>query len=128
MNNNVPRTVRLHPADNVIVCIDQVPAGLAVQGVSAAGRIPRGHKLATRPIARGEPVRKFGQIIGFASQDVAEGAHVHEHNCSMGDFERDYAFAEGNSWTPPRWTACRPHLTASAAGTANQAPATTSPC
>ncbi len=46
-------------------------------------------------------MRKFGQIIGFASQDIAQGAHVHEHNCTMGEFERDYAFAEDNSWTPP---------------------------
>ena len=101
MTNSAPRTVRLHADDNVIVCIDQLPVGATADGVAAAGRIPRGHKMATRPIAKGEPVRKFGQIIGFASQDIAEGAHVHEHNCSMGVFERDYAFAEENAWAPP---------------------------
>ncbi|WP_088344390.1 MULTISPECIES: altronate dehydratase family protein [Rhodomicrobium] len=101
MATSAPRTVRLHSEDNVIVCLDQVAAGFSVEGISVAGRIPRGHKLATRPIAKGEPVRKFGQIIGFASQDVAQGAHVHEHNCGMGTFERDYAFAEDNGWTPP---------------------------
>ncbi len=101
MTNKALRTVRLHADDNLIVCIDQLSAGASVDGVAAAGRIPRGHKMATRPIAKGEPVRKFGQIIGFASEDIAQGAHVHEHNCSMGAFERDYAFAEENAWTPP---------------------------
>jgi altronate hydrolase len=101
MINTPPRTVRLHSDDNVIVCVDQVAAGFAVEGIPAAGRIPRGHKMATRPIPTGQPVRKFGQIIGFASQDVPLGAHVHEHNCTMGEFERDYAFSEQNGWAPP---------------------------
>jgi altronate hydrolase len=101
MTNSAPRTVRLHSEDNVIVCLDQLMAGQSVEGISTAGRIPRGHKMATRPIAKGEAVRKFGQIIGFASQDVPQGTHVHEHNCTMGEFERDYAFAEENGWTPP---------------------------
>jgi arabinonate dehydratase len=101
MTNSAPRTVRLHPQDNVIVCLDQLPAGQPVAGIATAGRIPRGHKMATSALAKGDAVRKFGQIIGFASQDIAQGAHVHEHNCTMGEFERDYAFAEDNSWTPP---------------------------
>ena len=78
------RTVRLHPSDNVIVCVDMIPAGTAVEHVTATERIMRGHKMATVPIAKDEPVTKFGQIIGFASQDIAAGAHVHEQNCTMG--------------------------------------------
>jgi len=95
------RTVRLHPSDNVIVCVDALPAGTAVEHVITTERIMRGHKMATAPIAIGQPITKFGQIIGFASRAIPAGAHVHEHNCSMGEFERDYAFAQGNSWTPP---------------------------
>src|SRR6185369_11892795 len=30
--------------------------------------------------------------IGFASQDIAAGDHVHVHNLAMGDFQRDYAY------------------------------------
>jgi altronate hydrolase len=40
------------------------------------------------------PVRKFGQIIGFASRLIAPGEWVHEHNCAMKDFARDYRFGE----------------------------------
>ena len=97
MLDTLTRTVRLHPSDNVIVCVDMIPAGTAVEHVTATERIMRGHKMATLAIAKGEPVTKFGQIIGFASRDIPAGAHVHEHNCSMGEFERDYAFAQGNS-------------------------------
>jgi altronate hydrolase len=62
--------------------------------VQTAQRVPAGHKVATKPIAVGEPVRKFGQIIGFAIRDVAPGEHVHVQNCAMGEFARDYAVGQ----------------------------------
>ncbi len=65
-----------------------------VAGITTRAPVPRGHKVATRAIAEGEPVRKFGQIIGFATRAVAPGEHVHEQNCAMKDFARDYRFAE----------------------------------
>ncbi len=37
-------------------------------------------------------MRKYNQIIGFATADIAPGEHVHTHNLAMGDFDRDYAF------------------------------------
>src|SRR5262249_3816917 len=55
-------------------------------------RIGMGHKIALAPIAQGEAIRKYGQIIGFASQDIPAGGHVHVHNVSARAFERDYAF------------------------------------
>jgi altronate hydrolase len=91
-----PRTLRLNARDNVIVAVDAIDKGLAPggHGVQATARIPRGHKMATRRIAKGEPVLKFGQIIGFASDDILPGSHVHTHNCAFAAFDRDYAFAE----------------------------------
>ncbi len=56
--------------------------------------IPPGHKVATTAISTGNAIIKYGQIIGFATTDIASGDHVHSHNCSMGDFERDYAFGK----------------------------------
>ena len=89
-----PRTLRLNARDNVIVAVDSVEPGVTVQGVKAAARVMRGHKMAAEPIAKGQPVLKFGQIIGFATEDIAPGSHVHTHNCSFATFERDYAFAQ----------------------------------
>lgn len=48
--------------------------------------------MAARDIPAGAPVRRYGQIIGFASRPIGAGQHVHMHNLAMGDFTRDYAF------------------------------------
>ena len=89
-----PRALRLNESDNIIVAVDAFTPGFVYQNATASERVPRGHKMAIAPIAPGEPVRKFGQIIGFASQPIAPGQWVHEHNVECRDFERDYAFAE----------------------------------
>src|SRR4051794_33701193 len=89
-----PRTLRLNPADNVIVAVDAIEKGRSAAGVAARQRIPRGHKMAISSVAAGEPVRKFGQIIGFANGPIMAGEWVHEHNVAVADFERDYSFAE----------------------------------
>ncbi|MEO1720338.1 MAG: altronate dehydratase family protein [Pseudomonadota bacterium] len=91
------RTLRLNDRDNVIVAVDGLPPGSHVAGVDVTGRVLRGHKMAVAPIAEGEPIRKFGQIIGFASSSIVPGDHVHTHNCAYAEFERDYAFAQDAS-------------------------------
>jgi altronate hydrolase len=92
---SAPRALRLHAQDNVMVAVDEIRPGDAPVGAPAAlERVPRGHKIATATIAEGEPVRKFGQIIGFASTTIAPGQWVHEHNCVVGHFDRDYGFCE----------------------------------
>ena len=92
----LPRIIRLNAADDVVVAIDQLVSGtlIASEGVTVSGLIPPGHKMATRAIEAGQPVRRYGQIIGFASQAIRAGQHVHSHNLTMGDFTRDYAHAQ----------------------------------
>jgi altronate hydrolase len=91
----LPRTLRLNARDNVVVAVDAVDEGMALpDGVLALQRVPKGHKVAVLPISEGQPILKFGQIIGFASQPIAPGSHVHTHNCAFHAFDRDYAFAE----------------------------------
>jgi len=87
-------TIRLHPGDDVVIARTEIPAGTRVskEQVSAVVTIPAGHKLAVRDIAQGQPVRRYDQIIGFASHPIRTGDHVHVHNLAMGEFERDYAF------------------------------------
>ena len=90
-----PRALRLHSQDNIVISIDPIEVGQAPRGEPPArARIARGHKMAVLGIAPGEPIRKFGQIIGFASQPIAPGDWVHVHNCEMQDFARDYHFCE----------------------------------
>jgi altronate hydrolase len=87
-------TIRLHAADDVVIARAQLVGGtqLAEENVVVAGLVPPGHKVATHAIRAGEPVRRYNQIIGFASRDIAAGEHVHLHNLAMRAFERDYAF------------------------------------
>ena len=88
-----PPVIRLHPQDNVVIARATLLPGVAVaEGVAAAERIPAGHKVAVRPIAQGEAVRRYGQIIGFATAPIEPGRHVHVQNCGMGDFAKDYAY------------------------------------
>ena len=89
-----PRFIRLSPQDNVVVAVDQFSPGSMVAGLSVRERVPRGHKMAVAPIQPDEPVRKYGQIIGFASKTITPGDWVHEHNVALHDFARDYRFAE----------------------------------
>jgi altronate hydrolase len=86
--------IRLHPNDDVVIARAQLVGGttLADENVTVTGLVPPGHKVATRAIAKGAPVKRYDQIIGFASRDIAPGEHVHLHNLAMGAFDRDYAF------------------------------------
>ncbi|UDL95947.1 altronate dehydratase family protein [Lichenihabitans sp. PAMC28606] len=96
LSTSPARTLRLQPQDNVVVAVDTLdPGAMNGSGVEARVRVPKGHKMATGPIRTGEPILKFGQIIGFATQDIMPGDWVHEHNVEMHDFARDYHFAEG---------------------------------
>jgi altronate hydrolase len=88
------RTLRLSSEDNVLVAAEKIEKEFPVAaGLTTRQRIPFGHKIAARAIATGEPIIKFGQIIGFASSPIEAGDWVHEHNVEMHDFERDYQFA-----------------------------------
>ena len=86
--------IRLNPLDNVLIARQALPQGLHLdaEAITVRQPIPSGHKLATERVEQGQPLRRYGQIIGFASQAINAGDHVHVHNVQMGDFARDYAF------------------------------------
>jgi altronate hydrolase len=97
--------VQLRPEDNVAVAARPLHAGQVFEyhggTLTVTGRIGLGHKVALRPIRKGEAVSKYGQIIGFASADIPAGAHVHVHNVAADAFERDYAFCRDCPPPPP---------------------------
>ena len=82
--------IRLHPQDDVVIARQQLVSGMRVasEQLIVRGLIPAGHKLAVRRIEEGAPVRRYGQIIGFASKAIEPGEHVHVHNLAMGGFSR----------------------------------------
>jgi altronate dehydratase small subunit len=92
----------LNPRDNVATALVDLEPGTVVEVPREGGGgpvpldvrapIPFGHKLALVAIARGQPVVKYGEVIGLATQDIAPGQHVHTHNVESqrgrGDLER----------------------------------------
>jgi altronate hydrolase len=90
--------IRLHANDDVLIARQQLIGGTQVEKAVVKGLIPAGHKIAATDIAAGSPIRRYNQIIGFASKAIQAGEHVHVHNCTIGEekgsFSRDYAFCE----------------------------------
>ena len=103
MLRETPLYLRLNPADDVVIACREIEAGtnLLKEGVIAKERIPAGHKIATHAVAVDAPVRRYNQIIGFATRPIGAGAHVHVHNLEVRDFARDYAF--GEAYEPTRF-------------------------
>ncbi len=87
--------IRLHPDDGVVIARTTLMPGTSLgDNALAAMRIPAGHKVAIRSFAVGDPVIRYGQIIGFATAPISVGEHIHTHNLGMGDFAKDYAHAQ----------------------------------
>ncbi len=78
------KLLRISEKDNVVTCLQALAAGdsMIVDGTKIEVRddIPVYHKMAATAIPAGGPVRKYGEIIGIASRDIAPGQWVHIHN------------------------------------------------
>ena len=86
--------IRLHDADNVLIARANVEIGTRLaDGLTCRSQVPAGHKIAARPIKKGEPILKYNVTIGFAASDIAPGTFVHSHNMEFREFDRDYAHA-----------------------------------
>ena len=85
--------IRLSEIDNVVTVTAELDSGVEVEQVTTAGLVPCSHKIATAEIRQGEAVRKYAQIIGYASTDIRPGEHVHTHNVDFRNTSADYEFA-----------------------------------
>ncbi|MGB8817804.1 MAG: altronate dehydratase family protein [Rhizobiaceae bacterium] len=89
---NRPRFIKLHAEDNVAIALDDLAIGeTATDGVVLTTSVAKGHKFTLVALKAGELVRRYGQVIGAASQAIAQGAHVHVNNLAMADQALDYA-------------------------------------
>lgn len=86
MENQKARAFRIELQDNVATALTPVPRGQYVMFgggeeslETAEEEIPQGHKMAIRPIRKGQPVIKYGVPIGEATADIAPGQWVHLH-------------------------------------------------
>jgi hypothetical protein len=65
-----------------------MPAGTVVDQdnlkLTITQKIPRGHKVASRAVTKGDGIIKYGERMGHATKDISVGEHVHTHNV-LGD-------------------------------------------
>ena len=69
-----------------------VELGNGKLNIISAATIPAGHKIALKSVNGGMPVKKYGQIIGFAEGDIKQGEHVHSQNLVCKAYEREHEF------------------------------------
>jgi altronate hydrolase len=83
MTTHKQKTLLLNSADNVALALSEIAQGESTGDDSlllAREKIPAGHKIAVKKIDAGQSIVKYGQIIGFASETIESGSHVHTHN------------------------------------------------
>ncbi|GAB5511907.1 MAG: altronate dehydratase family protein [Hyphomicrobiales bacterium] len=92
LTQHAPRALLLHPSDNVVIATQGIAQGTQLDDVAGLDSavtvlqtIPTAHKIARAPIAKGDAILRYGQIIGYAQQAIELGDHIHTHNMEMGD-------------------------------------------
>lgn len=98
------RAIRMSPSDNVITSLADLDAGETIQVVSASQEplhqlkvlkpVPFGHKLAWTQIDKGGSILKYGEVIGIASQPIAQGDYVHIYNVESARIQMPKAVRE----------------------------------
>src|SRR5262249_6264558 len=87
------RAIVLRAEDDVAIAKKELTAGTVLEDgparIEVRADVKPGHKVARHAVRRGDPVRRYGQVIGFATQDIAVGDHVHSHKLDIGELAAD---------------------------------------
>lgn len=88
------KAIVLRAEDDVAIAKTAIAAGTVLEDggarIDVRQDVPPGHKVARRAVGSGGAVRRYGQIIGFATRDIVAGDHVHVHNLGIGELQRQY--------------------------------------
>ena len=76
--------VHISEKDNLVTCVKALSKGerVIVDGaeIEVLDDIPIYHKMAVTAIKQGEPVYKYGEVMGIAGRDIRAGEWAHVHN------------------------------------------------
>ena len=81
-----PLYIKVHPTDNVAIIVNNngLPEGTQfADGLTLAEHVPQGHKVALQAIAQGDTIIRYGEVIGYANQDIRKGAWISEHQVDL---------------------------------------------
>ncbi|MEP6754685.1 MAG: altronate dehydratase family protein [Chthonomonadales bacterium] len=88
------KTILLRESDDVAVARSPLSANDELEGAGHSLKLSSdtaaGHKIALHDIKVGDPIHKFGQIIGYASSNISKGDWVHNHNLHNGTVSLNY--------------------------------------
>lgn len=63
--------VKVNEADNVAIAVKEIKAGTQVsEDLVTRQDIPQAHKVALERIPKGQPVIRYGVILGYALEDI----------------------------------------------------------
>lgn len=91
--------IHLHESDNIAIARVPLAAGQSItveyRSIMLEDAIPIGHKVAIRAIAAGEPIVRYGQMMGRARTRIEAGQHAHTHNVAFEELSLNYEFPTG---------------------------------
>lgn len=95
------RALVMHGDDTVATALADLEAGETIEDeettIELREEVPFGHKVALSPIEAGETVRKYGEVIGRATERIEAGEWVHTHNCESTRGRGDRSRSESDS-------------------------------
>lgn len=86
MSEELPRLIRMRPEDNVAIVANDLglnKGALLEGGITLRERVPQAHKVALADLAPGDPVIRYGVVIGYAVAALPAGSWVNEARLSM---------------------------------------------
>jgi galactarate dehydratase len=79
--SHAPLYIRLHEDDNVGIVVNDFGLPAATEfpcGLKLVDYIPQGHKLALSELRQGAPIKRYGQVIGYAQREIPRGGWIEE--------------------------------------------------
>lgn len=72
--------IKVDPSDNVAVVVNAggLPAGTAFGPFVLLDDVPQAHKVALEDLVEGAAIRRYGQVIGYASRAIPKGSWIDE--------------------------------------------------
>ena len=88
--------IHLNPSDNVAIARVPLAAGtrIKVEGreIAVLDAVPAGHKVSLAHIGTGDPIVRYGQMMGRARNAIEPGRHIHTQNVGFEEIAFDYEF------------------------------------
>nr|WP_321240216.1 galactarate dehydratase [uncultured Tolumonas sp.] len=86
VSNEQPLYIKVHVNDNVAIIVNNhgLPEGTRFAcGLTLVEHVPQGHKVALQAIAQNDAIIRYGEIIGYATEDLKQGSWISEHQVEL---------------------------------------------